>query len=819
VSSWAESPTPDQARIDGLLAQLTLEEKVALTAGADLWHTPAIERLGISTLRMTDGPAGARGTEYAGGPPSACLPCGTALAATWDVHLIEDLAHHLAFETKAKGAHMLLAPTVNIHRHPLAGRSFECYSEDPVLTARIATAYVRGLQDEGVAACIKHFVANDSEHERFTISSEVPERALREIYLRPFELVIADVNPWAVMAAYNKVHGTWCSEHPRLLTTVLRDEWGYDGLVISDWWATHTTVEAMNAGLDLEMPGPTLHRGDALAVAVRAGEVTEATIDAAVRRLLVAMARTGALDAPPGEERSADSATRREMVRDAARAAIVLLRNDPVDDSPLLPLDAGAIRSLAVVGPNADAANVLGGGSAIVTPPYVVTVLEGLRARFPGMEIRHEPGCTVTDYPTAFDARWCIRPDGEPGLVASYVAGDDPDGPAVVTQDLTRPVLLWSGGPRPGLPEGPWSLRVESRLAVPSSGEHVLQLTALGRFRLRVDGDTVVDGWDDGRAEQVRRVEGSITLESGRTYALRIDLVPLATEQRHGLELRCVPPQAPDALERAVAAARASDVAIVVVGTNADTETEGKDRRDFALPGRQAELVEAVVAANPRTAVLVNAGAPVDLACAARVPALAQTWFLGQETGNAIADVLAGEVDASGRLPTTLPRSLADTPAFEHYPGEGGEVRYEEGVLVGYRWYEAKGIDPLFAFGHGCSYTTFAFGELDVAVEPDGLVVTVPVTNTGSRAGSEVVQVYAADLEASVERPPKELVAFAKVHLEPGATEVVCCRVDRGLLAFWDVDGSCWKVEPGAFELLVGASSADIRRRVTVDVH
>lgn len=808
----------DHERVEQLLTQLTLGEKASLTAGIDMWHTPPIERLGIPAFRMTDGPVGARGTQHAGGPPSACFPCGTALAATWDVALVEEVGRHLAAETRAKGGHMLLAPTVNIHRHPLAGRNFECYSEDPILTARVAVAYVEGLQGEGVGACIKHFVANDSEHERHTISSEVGERALREIYLRPFEIAIREVNPWAVMAAYNKLQGTWCSEHPRLLTKILRAEWGYDGLVVSDWWATHSTADATNAGLDLEMPGPPAYRGAALDEAVQEEEVDAATIDASARRVLLAMARTGALDAGSVMERAADVPERRAVAREAARSAIVLLRNDRVDGARLLPLDPTGLRSLAVIGPNADVANILGGGSATVTPYYAVTVLEGLRARYPNVEVRHEPGCDITPYPLPLDPRWLSTVEGEPGLTATYVAGTETDGPALVTRPLPRPALMWSGDTMPGLDAPAWSLRLEGRLQVPVDGTYLLQVTSMGRFRLRIDGANVVDAWGTDDVDRRRRVEGSIELAGGRPYDLRVDLVPATEGASHAIELRCRPPQPADAFERAVACARDSDVAVVVVGTNGDWETEGKDRKHFDLPGRQGELVEAVVAANPRTVVVVNAGSPVSLGWAHEVPALAQSWFLGQETGNAVADVLSGDVDASGRLPTTLPRSMRDTPAFLDYPGERGEVRYGEGIFVGYRWYDARGIELAFPFGHGCSYTTFDYGDLDVTVEGGGLTVTVPITNTGSRLGAEVVQVYLSDVEASVTRPPKELAAFAKVRCAPGVTETVCLRIGHEALAFWDVDAKGWRVEPGAFEVLVGSSAADIRRRTTVRV-
>ncbi len=808
----------DDKRVDELFAQLTLDERIALTAGIDMWHTPNIERLGLSSMRMTDGPVGARGTQHAGGPQSACFPCGTALAATWDVELIENVGRHLAAETHAKGAHMLLGPTINIHRYPLAGRNFECYSEDPMLTAKIAIAYVNGLQGEGVGACIKHFVANDSEFERHTISSEVDERTLREIYLRPFEIALRDAKPWGVMAAYNKLHGTWCTEHPRLLTEILRDEWEYDGVVVSDWWATHTTAEASTAGLDIEMPGPPLYRGTALAAAVKSGEVSEGAINASARRVLLAIIRTGSLDLADREERTADTPERRAVARLAASSAIVLLRNDVLDDARLLPLDPSAFKSIAVIGPNADVANIFGGGSASVTPYYAITILDGLRARFPAIELRHEVGCEITPYPAPLDSRWLSTREGAPGLTATYVAGSDPDGPGLFTRPVPGFALMWSEATMDGLDVDEWSLRIEGRVQVPEDGEYVFQITSTGRFRMRIAGANVVDGWDTEHQDQQRRVDGAVDLVAGTAYELRVDLVPARPGAAHAIGLRCKTTLAADAFERAVAVARNSDVAILVVGTNGDWETEGKDRAHFDMPGRQVELVEAVIAANPHTIVIVNAGSPVSLACARTAPALLQSWFLGQETGNAVADVLSGDLDASGRLPTTLPRNIEDTPAFPHYPGADGQVQYGEGVFVGYRHYEARGVEPEFPFGHGCSYTTFDYANLDVALVGDEVIVNVAVTNTGARPGTEVVQVYIADLDASVPRPVKELAAFAKVKLEPGATETLQMRFNREALAFWSETARGWVVEPGTFEILIGSSSADIRLRTTIRV-
>ena len=785
-------------RAEQLLRQLSLEEKVTLVAGVDFWHTPAVPRLGIPALKVTDGPNGARGEEWTGGPSSACFPCGVALAATWDVDVVRDVGVELGEETRSKGAHVLLAPTVNIHRTPLAGRTFECYSEDPHLAARVAVAFIEGVQSRGVGTAVKHFVCNDSEFERMTISSDVGERALREIYLPPFEAATTEAGGWTVMAAYNRVNGTYCAEHPRLLTTILRDEWGWDGAVLSDWFGTRSTIAAANAGLDLEMPGPPVHMGKQLLDAVRSGAGEEKKLDDKVRRLLVVLERSGALDrAEPVAETFDDRPERRAVIRRAAAAAIVLLRNERA----VLPLDACALRRIAVIGPNAAAARMQGGGSAGVFPAHAVTPLDGVRSRVgDGVVVVHEPGCVTTRAVPLLDTRtvWTVE----------YFAGPDCSGPPVHTTEHRRSAFRWTGPPRPELAGSAWSARITAAYLPEWTGTHTFKLRSAAPARLFVDDELVVDGAD------AYSVTASHLLAEARPHHLRLELAPPREGSAfHGAEVRVAPPPRDDLLERAVAAATAADVAVVVVGLDDEWETEGRDRADLSLPGGQAELVEQVAAVNPRTVVIVNAGAPVTMDWADHVPAVVQLWYPGQEGGDALADVLFGDVNPSGRLPLTFPQRLEDTPAYLNDPGEAGHVLYGEGVFVGYRFYEARRIEPRFAFGHGLSYTTFAYGDLAVRDRQAAIEVAVDVTNTGARTGAEVVQLYVRDIEASVRRPEKELKGFAKVVVEPGRTERVHFTLDDRAFAFWDAAAGGWRVEPGEFELLVGSSSTDIRVR------
>lgn len=817
-------------RVEQLLVELTLEEKVGLLSGTDMWHARGVPRLGVPLLKVSDGPIGARGGEMAGGIPSACFPCGTALGATWNVALVERVGQALGEETRAKGAQVLLAPTVNIHRTPLAGRNFEAFSEDPTLTARLAVAYVRGVQSRDVGCSIKHFVCNDSEHERHTISSDVDPRALREIYLPPFEAVVREARPWSVMSAYNRINGVYACDHRELLEDVLRREWGFDGFVVSDWFGLQSTAEAVVAGNDLEMPGPGIHRREKLLEAVRAGALDEKAVDACARRMLAARERAGLLGAGagPGPERAEDRPEHRALAREAARESMVLLRNE----RSLLPFDPGALRSLAVIGPNADVARVHGGGSCRVEPHYEVSPLQGIRARLgEGVDVRFEPGCSAHRAIPPLDGRW-TRADSDPvaeGVSVAFFDGLACEGEPVLSRVSRRVDFQWLGQFHEAVDPASFSVRVGGVFTAPADGTYTFSLVTAGRARLFLDEREVIDAWTQqergdafygmGSAEQTH----DAVLRAGQVVALRAEYSKEGAPVMGGLRIGCLRRLPEDALAQALRAAADADAAVVVVGLDADWETEGRDRPSMALPGEQAELVRRVAVANPRTAVILNAGSPVD--CAPfldTVPAALVCWYPGQELGNALAELLFGDVCPSGRLPQTWPVRIEDTPAFLHYPGERGHVAYGEGVFVGYRSFDARRIEPRFPFGHGLSYTSFAYGALAPARERirsgEDLPVALDVTNTGERAGQEVVQLYVSDLEASVARPPAELAAFAKVALEPGETRRVELVVPARAFAFWDPAAGDWTAEPGAFELRAGASSRDVRSRARVEL-
>jgi beta-glucosidase len=801
------------SRIDELLRECTIDEKAAMVAGVDMWHTAAVERLGIPALKVTDGPIGARGERWTGGK-SAAFPCGTALAATWDLDLVREVGARIGNEAVRKRCHVLLAPTVNIHRHPLAGRNFECYSEDPYLTARIAVAFIDGVQAQNVGCSVKHFAANDSEHERMTISSEVDERTLREITLPPFEAAVREAGAWSVMGAYNKLHGTYCCEHPWLLDELLKQEWEFDGVVVSDWYATHSTAPSANAGLDLEMPGPPQWFGPKLADAVRAGEVDEKRLDDMARRILLVLERAGALDAPtPGPEESVDDPVDRDVAQRAASGSFVLLQNR----GNTLPLEN--LATIALIGPNADIPHVMGGGSARVPTHDLVSPLVGMRHRFADVEILHERGCTNHKITPSLDTRFV---DG--ALQIEYYAGRERTGDPVLVEDTQRAYFTWMGPVGGGVPDD-FSVRLHATLVPPESGAWTMSIVQAGRARVLVDGDVVLDNWNPTERGEAfygmgsKELVDTIDLVAGTRYDLVVEAIP-AAPALGGLSVGLEPPAGDDLVDRAVEAARRADVAVLVVGSDGQWETEGNDRESMTMPGAQDELVRAVAAANPRTVVVVNAGSPVSMPWAEDVAAILQCWFAGEEWGNALADVLSGDVSPSGKLPTTFPVRLEDTPAFTTYPGEQGYVRYGEGVFVGYRWYDTRKIEPQFPFGHGLSYTTFELGELSWNVNTgDARVrIQVPVTNTGARRGAEVVQCYVRDVDARVARPPQELKAFTKVWLDPGETQTVTFDLDRRAFAFWDIERHDWTVEPGEFELRIGTSSREILRHVTIEL-
>ena len=795
------------SKIESLIAQMTLEEKISMLAGADFWHTVPIERLGIPAIKVTDGPVGARGAGSAAGPTSACFPAGVALAATWDPDLVKQVGKALAQETQAKGAHILLAPTVNIHRSPLAGRNFECYSEDPYLTGQMAAAYINGLQSGGVGSCIKHFVCNDSEFERNSISSEIGERALREIYLRPFQVAVREAKPWAVMSSYNRVNGVFASENDYLLLDILKREWDFQGIVISDWFGTYSPNVA-KGGLDLEMPGPARWMGEKALAAVQSGEVSEKDIDDKVRRLLRTLLKAGLFERPELQpEQAIDLEEHRHLARKTAAEAIVLLKNN----KSLLPLDAQALKSVAVIGENAQRPSYIGGGSCRVRPHYVVAPLQGIQDRAgASVQVDYALGCaTRKDLPVLGSSLLADE------ITLEYYRDPDLSGDPIHTETIDRLERVWWGESVPGVDLTNFAACIAGVLSVPESGVYELDLSSVGKCRLFIHGDLIIDIHKDTSFGEWGSERAEISLEAGQAHQLRIEYASQSGSFFQSLRVGCMQKIPDDSIQQAAALAAKCDVAIVFAGLTDEWESEGFDRPDMELPGDQAALIEQVAAANPNTIVVLNVGSPLNMSWLGNAAAVVQAWYLGQETGNAIADVLFGDVNPSGKLPTTFPKRLQDNPAYLNYPGENGQVLYGEGLFVGYRYYDKKDIAPLFPFGYGLSYTTFAYRNLQLSKPKfsarETIGFSVDVENTGSRAGKEIVQVYVRDTQSRLVRPEKELQAFAKVMLEPGETKTVEFTLDQEALSYYDPASKRWVAEPGEFQLLVGSSSRNIR--------
>jgi beta-glucosidase len=825
-----------RARIDELVQSLTIEERAQLTSGADIWHAGGIESIGLAPMLTLDGPNGVRGPVFPPGSSATCTPCGSGLAATWDAALVAEVAARIGLEAKRAGISYMLGPVINIIRSPLAGRDFECFSEDPFLTAQIAVAYVGGMQSAGVAACPKHLVANDSEAHRRTVSCVVDERTLREVYLLPFEAV-ARAGAWSMMAAYNRLNGVYGTENGPIINGIVREEWGWDGVIVSDWHATHDTLAAARAGLDLEMPGPPLYFGPPLAAAVRNGEIDEAALNESARRILRLAARVGALRLDGGAGTTATTATtttlRRDsrtpqllsdasaaaLVRRAAAESFVLLTNDGI-----VPLAPAGLRRVAVLGPNAAIPCTQGGGAANIDTPYAVSPLDGLRAALPkSVEIVHERGCTTDLFLPPLARMNVTGLDGEPGLTLEIFRGQEPAGTPVARLGIgTSEVIVGDYVPH-SVDTTDYAYRLSAWLTPSVDGGHRIGLRGMGGRRLFVDGAPAADEWDakagvDMPAERFENKErlASYEFEAGKQVLVVAEGHSNDTAARM-LIVGCAADETRDDMAAAVAAAASAEVAIVVVGNDDVYEAEGHDRNTVTLAGRQDELVERVLAANPRTVVVVNAGCPMDLPWADKVAAVIYAWLPGQEFGHALADVLLGLAEPGGRLPVTLARNAADYPAYDTTPGPDEKLVYSDGVNVGYRGFEAAGIAPRFAFGHGLGYTTFEYESLELSAEglADGepLELRVRLHNSGSRSGKEVVQVYLADLESSVCRPPHELKGFAVVRLEPEeAAELTFTLEDRDL-AYWDVDLHSWRIEPGRFEVQVGRSSMDIRLR------
>jgi beta-glucosidase len=794
--------------LDVLLGKLSLAQKVRLLTGATPWRTYDEPAIGLRSMLFSDGPVGVRGEHWDERDTSLALPSPTALAATFDEDLVTRLGAVLAAEARRKHVDVLLAPMLNLHRSPLAGRHFESFSEDPLLTARMGAAYLRGVQSGGVAATVKHYVANDSETDRLRLSVRVDDATLHEVYLAPFEEAVA-AGVWVVMSAYNAVGEHTMTENP-LLAEPLKGRWGFDGLVVSDWGALRSTVASARAAQDLAMPGPDSPWAERLVEAVESGEVPESAIDDKVRRLLLLAERVGALH---DTEPTASTVDAGPLLRTAAAAGIVLLRNEN-----LLPLPPDG--RIAVLGPNASATRIQGGGSAGVYPAEVISPLDGIRAAMAGRgTVVHTAGVYLTEWPPPLTTSRDPR-SGEPGVLLRVLDAEDNE--LCAEHRLTGRIL------EPACADltGAAVLELRTLLRPATGGQWRFAVTGIGRLALTVAGATVFDETIPSESDDpavVHVAPPARLLDVDLAADVEVELVLrrwLTPDTGWVIGLAAEPERRAPAAELAAAVALAadSDIAVVVVGTTAEFESEGFDRTTLDLPGAQDDLVRAVAAVNPRTVVVVNSGGPVVLPWRHDVPAVLLSWFGGQAAGAALADVLFGDAEPGGRLPTTWPAAMADVPVLDTTP-VAGVLDYAEGPHIGHRAWLRSGVEPAYWFGHGLGYTTWSYEHATVpalAMAGRPFTVYVEVRNTGARPGREVVQVYLSRVDTAVERPVRWLTGYAAVTAAPGEMVRAAVVVAPRAVAHW-ADGD-WRVEQGTFDVRVGRCAGDVPLRGSVTI-
>lgn len=803
-----QSPAPMtpamEHRVDLLLNRLTLEQKVQLMGGVDGMFVPAMPSIGLPKLKMSDGPMGLQTFG-----PSTAFPSGIGLAASWDRSLSEEIGVAFGQDARARGVHFLLAPGVNIYRAPMNGRNFEYFGEDPYLAAQITVPYIRGVQGQGVIATVKHFAANNSEYDRARINSTVDERTLREIYLPAFEAAVKEGGAGAVMDAYNQVNGQFMTQNTELNLKVLKGEWGFQGILMSDWEATHDGIAAANGGLDLEMPSAKYMNPPTILAAIRSGAIPVSAIDDKIRRLLRTSMQFGFFDR---DQTLAGiplyNPVSKSRAEQLAEESAVLLKNE----GAILPLDRRTVHSIAVIGPNAYPAVPGGGGSSQVAAIAPVSFMTGLsNGSAASTKVFWNAGIPSPSDLFAGSA-WCA----DPACKSPYLSRDEY---VEATQEKVfsgtdRHVDHWSTGEVKDLAVTHRRVEWTGYFVPAKSGPYRFIADGMDedRYQLFVDDKLVFEthvNEGQGQAPQTALVN----LAANQPVAIRFKYWPMTDQVLAGLgviaEDELVDP-------RAVALAKTSDVAVVTVGFGPDTESEGIDRT-YALPYGQEDLIRAVASANPHTIVVLTSGGSVATRnWIGQVPALFQTWYAGQEGGTALARLLFGDANPSGKLPISWERELEDNQAVKTYYEEPGtrNVNYAEGIFLGYRSYDKSGVHPLFPFGFGLSYTNFVWSNVTVSPESSSsegpIVVSFEVKNAGLRAGAAVSEIYVGDPSATVERPVKELKGFSRDFLKPGESKRVTVSLNRRSLAYWDVHSHEWKVDPGEFVVFVGDSSSHL---------
>ena len=792
-----------EERVEDLLKRMTLEEKIEMLGGTG-FETKAIERLGIPPLNMADGPLGVRWDN------STALPSGILLGATWNPEIVTEFGKVLATETKAKGRHVILAPCVNIARIPVGGRNFESFGEDPFLTSRITVNYIKGVQNENVVATVKHFAANNQEHQRDFVNTIVDERTLNEIYFPAFKSAVEEANVLAVMCAYNKLNGPYCSENDYLLVDVLKNKWKFNGLVMSDWGAVHSSIPVFNSGMDLEMPTGKYLNADSLFQKIKSGELSELKLDDKVRRILRVMFTIGLFDGYQYDSTKVNTDKHKQVALNIAKDGIVLLKNE----NSILPLDLNNIKSIAVIGPNSKVAITGGGGSSMVVPFKSVSPLEALQNKIGDkVKINFTQGSMIDGDTNPIDPRFLFtdKDEKENGFKGEYFTNINLEGePARLNVDKSISFMWNDKGPFENFQKDNFSVRWIGYLKPDKSDKYTFDISSDDGVRLYIDDKLIINDWND---HAVLTNSYTMELNAGQLYKIKLEYY----EKGGGAIIKFGWRKPNEQLiSDAITAAKNSDIAIVFAGTNANYESEGFDRKDLVLPNEQDDLIKRVAEANPNTIVVLTTGSPVLMDdWLNNVDGLIEAWFAGEQAGSAIVEVLLGETNPSGKLPMTFPKRWEDCSAFDSYKKLDGTTIYEDGIYVGYRHFEKNNIKPLFPFGFGLSYTTFKYNDLKLSSKDvnqnDKLLVKFSVKNTGNVNGSEVVQLYIKDIKSSIDRPVKELKGFKKVNLNPGEEKVVEFTIDKNALSFFDPKTKEWTAENGEFEILIGSSSQDIK--------